>query len=355
MPDTSSDAGGPDVAVVVVNYGSSGLLARNLADLGGGRASTAVVVVDNYSDDAERAAVARLAADSGWHLVSAPDNRGFGAGVNLGVARARSLGARTVLLLNPDAVLTDEVADALHDQVRRTPDALVAPAIVTSTGATYFAGADVIMTSGRIDTGGKVDAPASVRRPWATGACCALDIDLFYRAGGYDENYFLYWEDVDFSLRVADAGGRVIIRHDLSVVHDEGGTQGERAGRAKSNTYYRYNCRNRLLFATLHVDRRTLAGWIVRTPQESWQILLRGGRRQLLHSRAPAWAVLRGLLEGLALALRALVSGADAAPPRGGTPPRAHRLRRPSLARTDPATRRRPAHRRAPTPRPARR
>src|SRR5690606_40890410 len=44
--------------------------------------------------------------------------------------------------------------------------------------------------------------------------------------GGFDEDYFLYWEDVDFALRVDDAGGALRLVESATAVHDEGGTQG---------------------------------------------------------------------------------------------------------------------------------
>jgi len=135
-----------------------------------------------------------------------------------------------------------------------------------------------------------------------------LHADLRDRVGGFDEPYFLYWEDVDLSVRVERAGGRLVVRTDLEVVHDAGGTQGEQHGRAKSDTYYSFNCRNRLLFATRHLDRGDLLRWIAATPAVSREILLRGGRRQLLHSPRPLLAAVRGSLAGTGLALRALAT-----------------------------------------------
>ena len=134
----------------------------------------------------------------------------------------------------------------------------------------------------------------------------AFGRELFDGIGGYDEQYFLYWEDVDFSIRAGRAGAHLQVRDDLIAQHDEGGTQGERQGRAKSNAYYRYNCRNRLLFAARHLGVRRRVDWMMLTPRESWQILLDGGRRQLLHSPRPLFATVRGSVEGLGIACSAL-------------------------------------------------
>lgn len=299
----------PLLGIVVVNYGSSALLRANLAERGIGGPHDRVVVVDNSADPAERATVAALCADSGWQLVALPHNPGFGAAVNAGVAAARAAGCVTFLCLNPDAVVTPAVVDALREHSLREPLALISPRIEDSSGAVVFQGVRMDLRDGRMhrrpdDASGP--APEGFQE-WLTGACLVVHHELFDRMGGFAEDYFLYWEDVDLSRRALDVGGTLVLRPDLVVVHDEGGTQVRGSARAKSATYYRYNCRNRLLFAARHLPRRDLLRWLVRTPAESRQILLRGGRRQLLTSSAPLRAALRGTAEGVGLALRALV------------------------------------------------
>jgi len=100
--------------------------------------------------------------------------------------------------------------------------------------------------------------------PWLSGACFAMHRDLWTTVAGFDDDYFLYWEDVDLSYRVVKAGGRLAVRQDLVAVHDVGGTQHDVTQRAKSSTYYYYSCRNRLVFAakgdTIHGDLGPFGG-----------------------------------------------------------------------------------------------
>lgn len=295
-------------AIVVVNYGSHALLAAGLDDL----ADQLIIVVDNFSTEAERTAITRLTEDRGWDLITRPDNPGFGAGVNAGVRRAIELGAKTVILVNPDAVLTADVADALHRHCAERPDELVTPRIVDSAGAPYFSGSFVDLRTGAISGwrrepgDGPVVLPTPAgRQPWLTAACLALSTDLWQRAGGMAEDYFLYWEDVDFSVRCVRVGARLVVRDDLIAVHDEGGTHGKAArGPAKSDLYYRYNCRNRLLFAARMMPRAARLRWALASPRQSWLIFLRGGRRQLLAGPSGLLAAIRGTLAGLWLLLR---------------------------------------------------
>ncbi|SNR41407.1 glycosyltransferase [Blastococcus mobilis] len=299
------------LGVVVVNYASSHLLATHLAatDLAG--QPVVVVVVDNWSSAAERAAIETLAAEQGWHLVAMPDNPGFGAGVNAGIRAARAAGCVCFLLLNPDAAVPGEVVAELRRHVLREPMALVSPRIRTSDGADFFSGSRLFLDSGRIrgrqTAGGRISSGPAVE--WVTAACLALHDDLLRRAGDFDESYFLYWEDVEFSYRCRSVGGFPVVRNDLEAVHDAGGTQGPTPGRAKSALYYRYNCLNRLRFAARHLPRGRLLRWVLTTPAVSREILLRGGRRQLLRQPALVFAAVRGACAGLLLAGAALLRG----------------------------------------------
>lgn len=295
----------PRLGIVVVNYGSHRLLAENLADLSG-QPGVHVVVVDNLHSELERAAIRRLAADCNWELVARPGNDGFGGGVNAGVARALDLGCTSLLVLNPDAQISPTCVQGLWEGAELHRGAVISPTLVTSTGAPYFSGCQVNLHSGRMRSSWSGDGGGGVWRDWLTGACLAFHREAWKRVGGMDEDFFLYWEDVDFSLRCADVGLTLVVRGDLVAVHDEGGTQ-DRRGAAKSATYYFYNCRNRLLFASRHLSRSRQLRWLASTPRESWAILRRGGRRQLVQSSQPLSATVRGSLDGIGLSLRGVL------------------------------------------------
>ena len=297
------------LGVVVVSYGSADLLRRTLAPAALTGDGVHVVVVDNWSTAENRQDLEVLAAAQGWHVVGMPDNRGFGAACNAGVEAARALGCRTFLFLNPDAVITPAVVAELRAHVAREPLALVGPVLVDSAGDVVFRMARTDLRTGRVRA-----RPATGQDgtndpgDWLCAACVVASDDLLRLVGGFAEDYFLYWEDVDLGYRTIRAGGSVVLREDLVAVHDEGGTHGgRRRGRAKSALYYRYNCRNRLVFAARNLDRPTLLRWVLATPRLSWDTLMRGGRRQLLHEPHLAWAALAGSLAGLLVASRALL------------------------------------------------
>lgn len=312
----ADDAERGDAWLVVVNFGSHALAERNFAGLTDAAAgSVRVVVVDNFSSEAERSALRTVCSRHGWTLVEMADNAGFATACNVGVRTARGAGAGSVVLVNPDAEATVDVVLELARQTRDEPMTLVAPLILSSDGRPYFQGSRVDLRTGRMRGrrwGDQEAVPVYLGsehpwRDWLTGACLAFSVELWERAGGLDERYFLYWEDVDFSQRCVRVGARLCLRRDLVVVHDEGATHGAQGSRARSSTYYFYNCRNRLLYAAAHLPRTQLVRWMVATPRQSWLILLRGGRRQLLQSPRPGLATIRGSLAGLARTAPALL------------------------------------------------
>ncbi len=295
-----SEQASAEIGVVLVNFASSRLIQASLGSIE--LAHAKVIVVDNFSDATERVAIRSLCVRHGWSLVEMAGNPGFGGGVNAGVARAEHLGCACFLLLNPDATITGETVDSLRTAALGDPLALFAPRLVDSDGGREVAGTTVNLVDGRMRSLRAVLAhPDPGARPvtWLTAACLAFHGELWRRSGGFDEDYFMYWEDVDFTFRCLCQGGRVVVRDDLSAVHDQGGTQGPRRGRSKSALYYYYNCRNRMMFAVKHLDRAAVMRWWVKTPRVSWEVLLRGGRRQLLSQPRLAWSAASGGLAGM--------------------------------------------------------
>lgn len=293
---------GEDVAtaVVVVSYGSSDLVEQNFAHLGAAGDGIEMIVVDCFSSSSESSRVADLCRRRGWHALTLEENLGFGGGVDRGAGHAFARGADVVVVVNPDATLSVPAVHALAADVADDPLALVSPRILKPDGSLWNAGADLYLDDGSIaGIRHRESFGARPRMFWLTGACFAVSRELWQRVGGFVDDYFLYWEDVDLSARVHDVGGELRVRDDISATHDEGGTHDDRStSRAKSETYYYYNIRNRILFARLRMDAAAQSRWRRHDVRVSWGIILQGGRRQLVTSIAPWRALLRGLRDG---------------------------------------------------------
>jgi N-acetylglucosaminyl-diphospho-decaprenol L-rhamnosyltransferase len=288
------------LGIVVVTFGAAELLETNLATIDTAALAAEVVIVDNFHSAAARSAVTAIANAHGWVVLPMSGNVGFGAAANEGVQHAESLGCSAFLLLNPDARIDAESIRELWRGCEASPSTMQSPRILRPDGTVWFRGGALDERSGNIVRGAEGD-PAG----WLTGACLMVHRDLWRRLGGFDPDFFMYWEDVDLSRRCVEVGGELRVRQDLTAVHEVGGTQD---GGGKSSGYYYFNCRNRLLFAAKHLSGASLRRWIIATPSASVRMMLRGGgRRRLLTSPATMWAGLRGSVAGLTVAVVALV------------------------------------------------
>lgn len=290
-------------AVIIVNYGDPSLVARNIGVDIDADDGALVVLVDNFHSDDARANAEDLCRERGWVFVTS-SNDGFGAGVNRGVAAARAHGHSALITLNPDAVASADVLRELARHVTADPLALVSPFMDTGDGRPHFRGARVNRRTGQMRSGWSTDDDDPEWANWLSGACLAFSAQAFDALGGFSEDFFLYWEDVDISRRAAEQGMRLEIRPDLFVVHDEGGTQDAASDRTKSPTYYFYNIRNRMLFGRRHLRGRDWARWVLASPRQSALIWMRGGRKQAFTEPRGLLAAGRGMLAGAAQLVR---------------------------------------------------
>ena len=282
-------------AVVVVNFGSHALVEKNLSHIDFDAIGARAVIVDNFSSLEERQAIRALCELQGWELVELA-NVGFGTAVNRGADRAFALGSDMIVIANPDLAATNDVLVALAAQTRADPITLVCPRIVSPGAVHWFSGGRLDLATGRTSTSPVADI--SNVELWLTGACLGAHRSFWDRVGGFDDDYFLYWEDIDLSWRWRHSGGQLRVQLDLVVEHSVGGTQ-QQTG--KSDQYFYYNCRNRLIFAKKHLPRKDQLRWILGSASYARRVLLRGGRRSLIRRPLPpVWAATLGTVRGIA-------------------------------------------------------
>jgi N-acetylglucosaminyl-diphospho-decaprenol L-rhamnosyltransferase len=280
-------------AVLVVNYGSSDLLATNLV---GSVNEELVVVTDNWTNAREREAVQRLGRIHGWLVETPPLNAGFGAGMNLAASRALLAGATSLILLNPDARLEPADVRKLADQVEADTSLLLAPQIRTPDGSPWMSELMDLRLADGTSRSSRHRVPGASVMEWVSGAVMAMSVELWERVGGFDDDYFLYWEDIDLCRRVHEIGGKIKVDQSIAAVHDEGGTHADGGGRAKSETFYYFMIRNRAVYAKKWLTPSQRRRWAWQTPRTALDTLLTGGRRQFVQSTRPWRAYLRGVI-----------------------------------------------------------
>lgn len=218
-----------------------------------------VVVVDNGSTDG---APERAERDNEHvTLVHSPGNVGYGRAANLGVA-SLDPGIEWVLVCNPDTQVTPGAVQTLLDAAHAHPEAAVLgpriiepdgsvypsaralPAIRTGIGHAVFSG--VWPTNPWTKRYQQRDVSASAEPApvgWLSGAFLLVRRAEFEAIGGFDDDFFMYFEDVDLGRRMALAGHTNLFVPDAVVVHI-GGASTEKVAdvmvRAHHDSAYRY-------------------------------------------------------------------------------------------------------------------
>jgi GT2 family glycosyltransferase len=206
---------------VVVTYNSRAAVAEALpalvAQLGPG---DELIVVDNASSDDTLDVLAGVAP--GAVVVANERNDGFAGGANLGARRASG---DLLLFLNPDARPAPGFADAIRAPLRERRGWSAWMGLVTADegrlvntngGVVHFTGVAWAGEAGAA-TPGTLRGPREVA--FVSGACMAVPRATWERIGGFAD-YFMYHEDVEWSLRARLGGGRVGIEPTAVVDHD---------------------------------------------------------------------------------------------------------------------------------------
>lgn len=236
-------------AVVVLTYRAEpGVLRACVGSVLRSEDAHLVIVVDNGG---------RLAADdlpAGVELLTPGENLGYAGGMNAGLRRALAEGATAIAVLNDDTVVEPGWLThlAVHlDDERRVgavqPKLLLAgePPRIQSVGVRVRGdGAGIDVGYGEPDTGqyGTAGEIAVF-----SGGAVLFSRPFLDDVGGFDERYFLYYEDIDLARRGAERGWRYFVEPAAVVRHDMSATTSGDPGRRR---YWQE--RNRLWCAARH-------------------------------------------------------------------------------------------------------
>lgn len=153
-------------------------------------------------------------------------NLGYAGGNNRGFEAALAAEADYVLVLNNDTVVDSECVQRLVETAIVTGAGLVAPKILyhEAPELIWYAGGDFspLRALGVHRRQGERDNPreaAPSAISFATGCCFLVRVDVVRRIGGFDESYFAYVEDAEFSVRVARAGFAMLLEPRARLLH----------------------------------------------------------------------------------------------------------------------------------------
>lgn len=230
-----------DFEIVIVNHNTRDFL-RACLESALAQPAARVSVVDNQSSDGSAEMVRR--EFSGVWLYENPDNRGYGAAANQGIAAGKS---RYILLLNSDTALKPAALEAMSEYMERNPRVgLMGPKLLNPDGTLYRScfpfptPGDILLDVGnfRRVVGWMPYAHnlylrtwdhASARRvPWVQGSALAVRRSAFEQIGGFDETFFMYYEEVDLCKRLWRTGWEVHFAPVTEVIHVGGASTRQR-------------------------------------------------------------------------------------------------------------------------------
>ncbi len=224
-------------AVLTVSYGSGEALEKFLQTLrehhGTGQT---VVVVDNKPDHEN---VRELAERFDAIYLPLPENPGYGAGMNAGVAMLRSLHRgpfEAYFFCNPDVSFTTPVIDELTESLVGDETAgSIGPRLLNDDGTVYPSARNIpsigtgvghallgkIWPANPWSRAYKNAANYDARRPAGSlsGAAVMVKHSVYDRLRGWDEAYFMHFEDIDLGWRIGRAGLTNIYEPAVSVIH----------------------------------------------------------------------------------------------------------------------------------------
>lgn len=254
------------VSVLIVSYNNRAVLGRCLAPLVAND-GLEVILHDNASTDGSADLVAERFPSV--RVLTSPDNVGFARGVN---AAARHAVGEYLLLLNPDTEPPSALAEEMVAALEESGAAAVGVRQVDSAGFYQLAcgpgpslWADLLrkIVQLRLDRRDQRIADWLQRLlreardvPWVAGSCLMVRRDAFRAVGGFDDDFFLYFEDIDFCLRLRAAGMRVRYDPRVTLVHHRGVSAA--SNRAVAQRAYRDS---QLRFWSKHRGRA--AHWLV--------------------------------------------------------------------------------------------
>ncbi len=231
----------PTISVVIVNYQSRKELRRCLESLdrflSTAQLKFEVVVVNNDPDNLNLTENEKLTLP--LTVINNPSNSGFGAGSNLGARKARG---KFLFFLNPDTELVDDSLTKMLSFLRNNRKRGIVGAKIIEASRK----APQPWTSGKktsvlnILFRNTFNKPWNKKQPvsvdWVSGTALLIRKKLFHQLDGFDENFWMYFEDQDLCLRAKQKNKEVFFFPHCQVLHRNG--KSWKNNKNKKNSYY---------------------------------------------------------------------------------------------------------------------
>ena len=227
-----------------------------------------IVLIDNES---QKDLSNEFEKNKNIHIIKNEKNEGFARANNQAIKYSIKNGFDYILLLNNDTIIKYDLLGSLIKQSNTLNQQIIQPLILNYDGSKIwnaggtinnFFGTFHTLKKGKIFKNFKSN---SCLTEWFTGCCVFINTDIFKDIGYFDERFFAYYEDIDFSIRLKKMGYSIALMTDSHLQHYESASS-KSINKTEGNLspYVHYlNIRNHIILLKKHSKSFNLIGVLI--------------------------------------------------------------------------------------------
>tara|TARA_Y100000590_G_C15702319_1_gene1007260 strand:- start:1596 stop:2357 length:762 start_codon:yes stop_codon:yes gene_type:complete len=214
------------ISIIIVNYNSLNFLVKNLESINNSNLNninTEIIIIDNNSKVKPNYNSLRK---YNVKIYQINKNIGYSAGLNYGIEKCSG---KFILSLNPDVYVKKNTINTLYNYYINNNVGILGSKVLNIDGSfqlssrrrfpllKYLAARMLKINNNYNYNDYDINKTHNVDS--ISGCCMFFSIDIFNKVGGFDENFFLYFEDTDFCLRIIESGKSVVYFPESEVFH----------------------------------------------------------------------------------------------------------------------------------------
>lgn len=252
------------VAVIILNYNGFDDTCELIANLSLIKHKIGIIIVDNNSPNNDGERLQKKFPH--LHVILNNENSGFAAGTNLGIKLALDMGYEYVMPLGNDTIIDENLIDELLEYSNNNAISMPTfyyyddPKIIQCAGGEInrYLGNRTHIHMGKYDDG---KYTSGIRKcTYANGCCMMIHKDIINKVGLFDEDYFMYYEDTAYGLKLLQNEIDIIHVGPAKVFHKECRSSG---GHGISGFRIYYLIRNKLNMIKSHTEYFKFTAYIV--------------------------------------------------------------------------------------------
>ena len=248
----------PKIAVIIVNWKKYDFTYKCIESvLNSSFKNFKIILIDN---EYQKSMSNQLKKSKKIHLIRNKKNEGFARANNQGIKYSIKNGFDYILLLNNDTLIKNDLLDSLIKQSSTLNQKIIQPLILNYDGTRIWnAGGKINFFLGTFKTLKKGESFKNFKTSinftdWFSGCCVLIKSEIFKEIGYFDDRFFAYYEDVDFSIRLKSKGYSIAMMNDSYLKHFESASsKSSNQNEGNLSPYVHYlNIRNHILLLKKH-------------------------------------------------------------------------------------------------------